>query len=159
MNDPNDPLVNVLAMPIAGENYPGNDVRLFVVHEATDGNGQLRFLVRQRADSGDWELPGGRASHGNYLEEVCTQITREDHGIEVDPVSDLQQLLALSDIVRAGNTTWFHWLVPPFAVYPRFHSASFDRARFSAVDWVPGYLIGSMDITDRTRLVLNRLPQ
>jgi ADP-ribose pyrophosphatase YjhB (NUDIX family) len=48
-----------------------------------------RLLLQRRADDGDWGVPGGALDTGETLAQTAQRETREETGIEVEPVQFL----------------------------------------------------------------------
>ena len=64
----------------------GHDLLLMPGAAAVVFDGEGRVLVQQRAESGEWSLPGGAIEPGETPAEAVRRELREETGLDVEPV-------------------------------------------------------------------------
>lgn len=52
-------------------------------------NQKSQILLQERADTGNWSLPGGYMEYGESLAETCAREFEEDAGVKVEVVKHL----------------------------------------------------------------------
>ncbi len=89
--------------------FPIPGVGVVVLREV-DGRSEV-LLVRRASEpmAGGWSLPGGAIEVGESVREACVRETREETGLRVQPVSEVE----IIDIIHrdAVGCVQYHYLV------------------------------------------------
>ncbi len=65
-----------------------------------------RILLQQRADNGQWGLPGGLLDAGESLAHTVVRETREETGVEVEPVRLIESYSGHEIVFPNGHRLW-----------------------------------------------------
>jgi ADP-ribose pyrophosphatase YjhB (NUDIX family) len=113
------------------------------------------LLVRRASapNAGRWSLPGGRVELGEPIREAARREVMEECSVDVD----VQELIDVYDYIERDDEgkVRFHYVLVDF--WGAYRSGTPHAASdASQAAWIPIGMLPSYDLTETTRLLLDR---